>query len=250
MAFEGRFALRTSCRLFLVSFVVAVIGCRPAERFDQVGGEDALSPWIDTSSTGGTSGTEASCGTGGPLHGSGGSGSGGGSAMMADASVDDGGSGGTALDAGAETVVMDSPPEIGTEHCQSTQWTATASASAGTVASPPAGIDNDLTTRWGNGRFQDGTDWYQVDFSGLVRIDSITLDNSKTYPGDFPGAYSVQGSLDGTTFGGPFIVGTGTEGKTMIQFPPQTVRAIKIKQTGSSRHAFWWQIGELQIHCL
>jgi hypothetical protein len=42
----------------------------------------------------------------------------------------------------------------------------------------------------------------------------------------------------------------GTEGKTVITFPPQTVRAIKINQTGTSRRQFWWQIGELQIHCV
>jgi hypothetical protein len=115
---------------------------------------------------------------------------------------------------------------------------------------PANGIDGDLTTRWGNGRFQDGTDWYKVDFGGLVRLDSITLDNTMTYPTDCPGAHAVYGSTDGTTFTGPFATGNGTEGKTVIQFPAQSVRAIKINQTGLSRKAYWWQIGELQIHCL
>jgi len=146
------------------------------------------------------------------------------------------------------TGAMDAQPEVN-PFCQSTTWTATASVMSTGATRPAAGIDGNLTTRWGNGRFQDGTDWYQVDFGGMVRLDSITLDNTQSYPTDCPGAYSVHGSTDGTTFGAAFSTGNGTEGKTVIKFPPQTVRAIKINQTGTSRRQYWWQIGELQIHC-
>jgi hypothetical protein len=144
---------------------------------------------------------------------------------------------------------VEAQPEVGADFCLNSKWKASASASAN-VAPPPAGIDGNLTTRWGNGRFQDGTDWFKVDFGGFVHIDSITLDNSMAYPGDYPGAYAVYGSQDGTTFTGPFATGSGTNNITVIRFAAQTVRAIRIDQTGKSRTTSWWQVGELRINCL
>ncbi|HXI60582.1 MAG TPA: discoidin domain-containing protein, partial [Polyangia bacterium] len=144
---------------------------------------------------------------------------------------------------------VEAQPEVGATFCLNSKWKASASASAN-VAPPSAGIDGNLTTRWGNGRLQDGTDWYKVDFGGSVHIDTITLDNTMAYPGDFPGAYAVYGSQDGTTFTGPFATGSGTNNTTVIRFAAQTVRAIKINQTGTSRTTNWWQVGELRINCL
>ena len=113
------------------------------------------------------------------------------------------------------------------------------------------GIDGNLTTRWTSGRSQDGTDFYQVDFGGTVKLTKITLDNTmdgKNAPADFPTGYQVFGSTDGTTFRGtPFVTGSGTVNSTIITFPQQTVRAIKIKEVGAK--VTWWSIGELQTVC-
>jgi hypothetical protein len=34
-----------------------------------------------------------------------------------------------------------------------------------------------------------------------------------------------------------------------MDFSQRTVRAIKIRQTGSARAPHWWQIGEVQVTC-
>ena len=279
---EGLAAPRMHCRLRLflvsVSAVWALAGCQPAERFTPgMERPDAQQVLIDAAGSGGNVGTGGgsggSVGTGGEAFGSGGTG-GVGSGGAGSGGAGNPGSGGVDASTGndvpvgsggsnapdvmaeviaempAETGAMDLPREVfSMQFCQSAQWTATASTSI-SIARPPAGIDGDLVTRWGNGHFQDGTDWYQVDFGGLVRLDSITLDNSKAYPDDFPGGYAVLGSTDGTTFTGPFVTGAGAQPKTAIQFSPQTVRAIRINQTGLAHKTNWWQIGELQIHCV
>jgi F5/8 type C domain len=255
----------------VVLAVWAIAGCHQAEGFNAGSEPDAQQVLIDTAGPRGTGG--ALGGTGGEPSGSGGSGGvgsggagSGGSGNPGSGGVDastgndvPGGSGGNntpevmaevVAETPADTGAMDLPREVfSMQFCDRTQWTATASASSASNTRPPAGIDGDLTTRWG-GRFQDGTDWYQVNFGGLVRLDSITLDNSKAFPDDFPGGYAVLGSTDGTAFTGPFVSGSGAQTRTVIQFSPQTVRAIRINQTGLARKTNWWQIGEFQIHCV
>jgi hypothetical protein len=141
-------------------------------------------------------------------------------------------------------------PPSGDSFCDRAGWQATASVTVGDGSGPPGGIDGDLKTRWANNRPQDGTDWYQVDFGGAVKLDRITLDNSQTYPDDYPGSYAVYASLDGVTFdASPFVTGNGTSNTTVITFDVRTVRAIKITEVGSARSPHWWQIGEVEVDC-
>jgi hypothetical protein len=136
------------------------------------------------------------------------------------------------------------------DYCDRSNWKATASVTAGDGAGPIGGIDGNLTTRWANNKGQDGTDWYAVDFGGLVKVRSISLNNTQAYPDDYPGAYAVYGSSDGIAFDAtPFATGNGATNSTVIAFTERTVRAVKIKQTGTSRSTNWWQIGELQLAC-
>jgi hypothetical protein len=135
-------------------------------------------------------------------------------------------------------------------YCDRARWTATASVTGGDGAGPPGGIDGDLTTRWANNHGQNGTDYYAVDFGGPVKLSKITLNNTQAYPDDYPGAYAVYGSSDGTTFdAAPFVTGAGTTGSTVITFGQRTVRAVRVNQTGTTRSTNWWQIGELQVVC-
>lgn len=98
----------------------------------------------------------------------------------------------------------------GNNFCDRAFWKATASV-RGSGPGPIAGIDGDLGTRWDNDRFQDGTDWYQVDFGGPVKLTNITLDNTRIQPNDFPGRYEVYGSSNGSTFdSSPFASGSGS----------------------------------------
>jgi hypothetical protein len=146
-------------------------------------------------------------------------------------------------------MMSSSTPVSPVDHCNRLTWQATASITAGDGSGPIGAIDGNFNTRWANNRYQDGTDWYQVDFGGLVKLTNITL-NTQIYPDDYPGAFEVFGSADGITFDAtPFASGTGTVGSTVIDFSQKNVWAIKINQTGSSRSSNWWQIAELQTTC-
>jgi hypothetical protein len=240
----------------LLLIAAGAVGCRAPEHFDPqripVGSrppeQDATeSPGTGGASSGGSGGDD---GTGGAGPGSAGS-SGGAPVVAHDgaASIDlsespDGPPSQPDSDARAE-VGGDAP----VDHCDRTRWTATASVWKDPVRPLAGAIDGDLTTRWGTGRNQDGTDWYQVDFGARIRLSGITLNNQRAFPGDYPGGYAVYESSDGTKFTGPFVTGEGTVDMTVIQFPERTVRAIQIKQTGTARSAFWWQIGEFQVDC-
>jgi hypothetical protein len=134
--------------------------------------------------------------------------------------------------------------------CNRLSWKATASVTNGDGDGPGAAIDGDLTTRWANNRAQSGADWFQVDFGALVKIARITLDNSRSYPNDYPGSYAVYASLDGVKFdAAPFVTGNGAANTTVINFMQRTLRAIKIAQVGSARASNWWQIGEVEVVC-
>ncbi|MEA2698477.1 MAG: glucosylceramidase [Myxococcales bacterium] len=244
----------------LLLIVAAALGCRAPEHFDPrripIGSGLPDRDAAETSGTGGATGGATGGGSGGE-DGTGGTGPGiGGSGGGAPADADDGGASidlSESPDGPSGQPDSDAHAEVGgdalVDHCDRAQWTATASVWRDPVRSLAGAIDGDLTTRWGTGRNQDGTDWYQVDFGGPIKLSGITLNNQRAFPGDYPGAYAVYGSSDGTTFKGPFVTGDGTVNMTVIQFPERTVRAIQIKQTGTTRSAFWWQIAEFQIDC-
>ncbi len=174
-------------------------------------------------------------GTGGQVDATGGSAGGGGNA----------GSGGhVGGEDGSELGSADGP----VNHCDRAHWTATASVS-GSMRPPGGAIDGDLETRWSTARNQDGTDWYQVDFGGVVQLSGITLNNTKAFPGDYPGGYAVHVSTDGTQFSGPIASGAGALNMTVIHFTSRPARFVRINQTGLARSMFWWQIAEFQPDC-
>jgi hypothetical protein len=196
----------------------------------------------------GVSGAGGAGGSGGGALGTAGVGGSGGAAGAAGTVGGSGGGKGGAGGAGGASPSADAGVPI--NYCDHANWKATASITGGDGAGPVGGIDGNLTTRWGNNRGQDGTDWYQVDFGGQVKLKGLKLDNTQTYPDDYPGGYAVSGSTDGVTFdANPFVTGNGTTGTTIITFAERTVRAVKIKQTGTARSTNWWQIGELLPTC-
>jgi hypothetical protein len=231
---------------------------------DGLGGSTGTAGDMGNAGTGGGAGSGAvgstsSAGVGGTA-GVGGAGGSGGAGGTAGAGV--GGSGGAAGGAsgsagsggatGGASGMAGSSPDAGASvnYCDRIHWKATASVTGGDGAGPIGGIDGSLTTRWGNNKSQDGTDWYQVDFGGQIKLRNITLNNTQAYPDDYPGAYAVYGSSDGVAFdANPFVTGNGTTNSTVINFSERTMRAVKIKQTGTSRNANWWQIGEFQPSC-
>jgi F5/8 type C domain len=146
--------------------------------------------------------------------------------------------------------VLNNSGTTGTNYCDSSKWVASASNSNG--APPQAALDGNVTTRFSTNRFQDGTDWFMVKFPGTVKMTSITLNGGGTSNDalDFPGAYALYGSTDGSNFSAtPFATGSGTANQTVITFAQQSLKAIKVKQTGTSNSARWWSIDEFQMNC-
>lgn len=84
-------------------------------------------------------------------------------------------------------------------------------------------------------------------------IDGITI--TTTSANDFPGAYQVQFTTDGTTFETPVDGDAGTLGgvgspNIVITLPDTTtVRGFRILQTGTS--TYWWSIHNITVQgCL
>jgi uncharacterized protein YjdB len=123
-----------------------------------------------------------------------------------------------------------------------TGWTATASDNNALAGN---GIDGNASTRWDEGMIQANGQWYIVDMKANKIFNKIILDDSNS-PYDFPVGYSVYVSVDGINWGNAIVSGNGSSAITVINFPTQNARYIKILQTGSS-NTFWWSINEYYV---
>lgn len=123
-----------------------------------------------------------------------------------------------------------------------TGWAVTASATAS--GSSPSNIkDGNSATRWTTGVPQTSGQWLQVDMGATETFNQVQLDNS-TDTGDYPRAYTVQVSPNGSTWT-QVAAAAGFPSATPINFPAVAARYIKITQTGSSTS--WWSIDELNV---
>ncbi|HEX4403259.1 MAG TPA: discoidin domain-containing protein, partial [Polyangia bacterium] len=106
-----------------------------------------------------------------------------------------------------------------------------------------------LTDRWTTNSGSYAGQYVQIDFTGSINLSRITLDDSQTSGGDYPGAYAVFSSSDGVNFSStPFVTGSGTSGQTVISFQQENIRAIRIQAT-STTNGGWWSIGEIETNC-
>jgi hypothetical protein len=138
------------------------------------------------------------------------------------------------------------PPPIPAGSCDRTRWIETATDNGG-----QAGIatDGNLATRWTTNTPMAAGDYYQVDFTGTVKLSSLTLNNSQTSSTDYPGSVEVFGSADGLTFdAAPFVTANGAANQTNINFAQRSLKAVRIK-VKTARAGVWWSIGELQAGC-
>ena len=107
-------------------------------------------------------------------------------------------------------------------------------------------IDGMPDTRYTTGRMQgsSGPENVVLQFPRLTSLTGLTL---LTTRGDGPATYLVETSLDGITFAGfqPPAFGAGGE-TTSISFPPTTMLAIRVTQTGV-KTTNWWSINELNV---
>lgn len=75
-------------------------------------------------------------------------------------------------------------------------------------------------------------------------FNKITLDS--TGGSDYPRAYEVYVSSDGTTWGTAVASGTGSGSVQTVTFPVQTARYIKVVLTAAASP--WWSIYEFNVY--
>src|SRR6266536_6334522 len=87
-------------------------------------------------------------------------------------------------------------------------WVATASATGGTNVVSNA-IDGSPSTRWSAGVNQASGQFFQVDMVSARTFVELSLATASS-PTDYPRAFQVSVSNDGTNFGPPIATGAGT----------------------------------------
>jgi hypothetical protein len=116
-----------------------------------------------------------------------------------------------------------------------TNWTATASKSAG-GSGPAKAIDGDASTRWATGGDQVGGETFTLDIGAAAMVSELWLDGGGA--ADFPMAYKLETSLDGAAY---TEVATGAGAQlTKIVFTRRNARYFRITQTGTLNK--WWSI--------
>jgi hypothetical protein len=107
-------------------------------------------------------------------------------------------------------------------------------------------IDGDHWTGW---RDMTGVQypgqWFQVDMRQTQTFSRIILDNTWAL-WDSPDRYAVSASQDGTSWSDPIATGSGQLGMTIIDFPVQNARYIRVTQTGTSA-TYHWSIYEFDV---
>ncbi len=123
-------------------------------------------------------------------------------------------------------------------------WTASASSSE-SGGSPANAIDGNINTRWSTGTPQTNGQWFQVDMNGTNTFYELVLDAAAS-SSDYPRGYQVNVSNDGINWSSPVATGSGTSALTLITFPTQTARYIRVTQTGNVS-GLWWSIHEFNV---
>ena len=122
-------------------------------------------------------------------------------------------------------------------------WTATASVS--NSGQPPSNaLDGDSKTRWSGGQAQANGQWFQVDLGSAQNFYQIEMDSGIS-AGDYAHGYQVYVSNDGTNWGAPVAIGSGSSQTVSVNFAKQTARYVRVVQTGSSGQ--WWSLHEFNV---
>ena len=118
------------------------------------------------------------------------------------------------------------------------------SASLGT--NPSNAKDGDRDTQWTANTDQASGQYVIVNLGSSQTFRHITMDSTTTST-DYPRAFDMYVSTNGTTWGSPVTSGTGSSALVTVTLPAdETKQYIKIQLTASS--ANWWRIGELWVY--
>ena len=100
-------------------------------------------------------------------------------------------------------------------------------------------IDGNPASRWDTGMAQAIGQWFSVDTRQPVKFNMIILDTSGS-SNDWPSAYAVHISSDGSNWGEPIAAGSQQASVLMIKLPEAiTTRYIRIRQTGTGKTNYW-----------
>jgi hypothetical protein len=115
------------------------------------------------------------------------------------------------------------------------------------VSPPPNAVDGKTATRWSSGAAPVGGEWFQVDLGAkATHLTQVVLDTTE-HTGDFPLAYKLELSVNGTTFTS-VATGAGAD-TTTITFADTSARYIKVTETSTAVQTHWWSIHELTVTC-
>ncbi len=116
-------------------------------------------------------------------------------------------------------------------------------------------LDGNADTHWGSGEAQAPGLWFQVNMIIPRPINGISIDAGPS-AGDFPRAYMVFVSLDGSNWGHSIASGdTTSQGsgayvtagqQINISFPVQQARFIRVVDLGSAGN--WWSLYEFNVY--
>jgi len=144
----------------------------------------------------------------------------------------------------AEFNVYSATPPAGTPIALSrTGWVPSASVSGG--GAPANALDGSESTRWSTGVAQTAGQWFQVNMGSAQTFDEVTIDAGPS-AGDYPAAYTVSVSNNGTTWT-EVASGAGSTPLITVTFPEETAQYIQVMQTTSGVTTNWWSIAELNV---
>jgi mono/diheme cytochrome c family protein len=139
------------------------------------------------------------------------------------------------------------------------EWTLTASHNSDDARSPIATPG----ARWDTGAPQQPGMWFQIELPQPVTVAELQIDS--TIPGGRgrgragrgagpppagPVSYSVQVSMDGTSWGSAVAQGAGATPTTTVSFPRVQARFIRITQTGTAQNGQAWGIQQVRVYAV
>jgi hypothetical protein len=120
--------------------------------------------------------------------------------------------------------------------------------------SPATNLIDNATSRWTTGKAQSGGEWLLIDFSQLVNLSYVNLQQSEQFSNDYPRQFAVRVSETAPDPNAPtspvLVSGSGTNGVASVFSLPTvtTGRFLLIKQLGTSLS--WWSAVEIEVSCV
>jgi mono/diheme cytochrome c family protein len=142
-----------------------------------------------------------------------------------------------------------------------------------TASHAPETAANALTLRgWSSPAPQAAGMWFQIELAQATTITEVQFDSAVGFGGrggrgargaapaaappaapptpiiSSPRGYSLQTSMDGTTWGAPLAQGKGESARTTVTFAPTRAKYIRITQTETVEDAPAWSINNLRVY--